>query len=229
MAALLDHEPNHYDGISIPQSPSKFSHLLWPSIFISILLPAFRLILKDYHAFLALGPGGTPSTFSGYLRVTYLRLFAIRDPFQPPSLAQPMYPHSGYLRSLTPRSGPRPLVSGIAPQRQINQKPGSDLHHTLRAAFHSLAAGFPTLIRKGNSCFEKHGLALFLFDNAHEHSRDTPHPAPSHLNPTCQDTGEICHLHATVSNAVVNFGNFRYDFSQDILDGASPLNISSHV
>lgn len=201
MAAVLDYGTNEYSNsnILITQSFPKLAYLLYSSILLSLLFPAYRIILKDYSAFLALGPGGTPSTFVGYLRVTYLRLFTLRDPFQPPSLAQPMYPQWGYLRNLLRRSGPRPAVAGIAPHRQLNQKPGPRLHHALRAAFHDLAAGFPSLIRKGNSCFEKHGLALFLSACAHEQPTDAPHPAASHLNPTCQDTGEICHLHATVS------------------------------
>lgn len=201
MAAFPDHPVDDFaDILTTPSSP-KFAYLLWPSILVSILLPACRFILKDYHAFLALGPGGTPSTFLGYLRVTYLRLFTLSDPFQPPSLAHPMYPQWGYLRSLPRRSCPRPVVAGIAPHRQLNQKCGHHLHHALRAAFHDLAAGFPSLIWKGNSCFEKHGLALFLSASAHEHAPDTLHPSPSHLNPTCQDTGEIVHLHASVSRS----------------------------
>lgn len=199
MAAVHDRGHNEFSNFLITQFSPKLAYLLYSSILLSVLLPAYRIILKDYHAYLALGPGGTPSTFYGYLRVTYLRLFILRDPFQPPSLALPMYPQRGYLQILPRRSGPRPAVAGIAPHRQLNQKPGPLLHHALRAAFHNLAEGCPSLIREGNSCFEKHGLALFLSAVAHEHPPDTPHPAVSHLNPTCQDTGEICHLHATVS------------------------------
>lgn len=202
MAALLDHRIDAFDNLLTTPS-SKLSHLLWPSILLSILLPVYRFILKDYHAFLALGPGGTPSTFLGYLRVTYLRLFTLRDPFQPPSLAHPTYPQWGYLRSLPRRSGPRPMVAGIAPHRQVNQKCSPQLHQTLRTALHDFAARFPSLLRQGNSCFEKHGLALFLTACARSDTQDAPHPAASHLNPTCQDTGEICHLHATVSRSYI--------------------------
>ena len=199
MVAFSEHNTNDFTNLLTTSSSPKFGYLLWPSILISVLLPACRFIIKDYHAFLALGPGGTPSTFLGYLRVTYLRLFTLRDPFQPPSLALPTCPQWGYLRSLPHRSGARPVTAGIAPHRQLNQKCGPKLHHALRMALHNLAARFPTLVRKGNSCFEKHGLALFLSACVHEHPLDTRDPAPAHLNPTCQDTGEICHLHASVS------------------------------
>lgn len=163
MAAFLDHDAKNFtDILSTPAYSSKLSYLLYPGLLISLILPAYRFVLKDYQAFLALGPGGTPQNFLGYLRVTYLRLFAIADPFQPPSLAQPTYPERGYLRRLPNRSGPRPKVAGIAPHRQLNQKCSADLHHALRAGLHKISATYPSLVRKGNSCFEKNGLALFL-------------------------------------------------------------------
>ncbi len=222
MAAVLENDANNIAHILITPAVSKLSYLLYSSILISILLPAYRLILKDYNAFLALGPGGTPSTFAGYLRVSYLRFFALRDPFQPPSLAQAMYPDRGYLHSLRKRCGPRPLVAGIAPQRQLNQKCAPDLHQAIRQALHTLAAGYPSLIREGNSCFEKHGLALFLSAC----SQSAPHdaqarPMQTHLNPTCKDTGEICHLHATVSFSIHRIEAIKDSFLWMILFHAS--------
>ena len=202
MAAVLDQGIKNFTNILItPNSPSKLSYLLYPSLLITILiLPAYRFVLKDYHAFLALGPGGTPKTFPGYLRVSYLRLFTISDPFRPPSLAETIFPTDGYLRQLPQRSGPRPTVAGIAPHRQLDQKCTAELHHVLRDGLDKLAAAFPSLIRKGSSCFEKQGLALFLSACTQSAPpNDTAHPGFSHLNPTCQDTGEICHLHALVS------------------------------
>ena len=200
MAAIPDHAAENIIDVHItPASSSKLICLLYPGLLMTLLLPAYRFVLKDYQAFLALGPGGTPKTFPGYLRVSYLRLFAISDPFRPPSLAETVFPTNGYLRQLPQRSGPRPTVAGIAPHRQLNQKCTAELHHRLRDGLHQLAAGVPSLIRKGNSCFEKHGLALFLSACTLSAPPDTSHPGFSHLNPTCQDTGEICHLHASVS------------------------------
>ena len=197
MAAVRDHQVEPIDDLlSAPFTPI-WSRVLWPSILLCIILPLYRAVKKDYHAFLDLGPGGTPSNFLGYLRVTYLRLFTLRDPFQPPSLAHTTCPKWGYLRPLQHRSGKRPVTAGIAPHRQVDQKCGPSLHDSLRNALHKLTDDFPSLLRKGNSCFEKHGLALFLTPNAQSFS---PEPqTASHLNPTCQDTGEITHLHATVS------------------------------
>ena len=200
MADALDHDArNSIDILITPTSPSKLSYLLYPGLLITVLLPAYRFVLKDYHAFLALGPGGTPKTFWGYLRVSYLRLFTISDPFQPPSLADSVFPIKGYLSYLSQRSGPRPAVAGIAPQRQLNQKGTTELHHILRDGLQKFAAAFPSLIRTGSSCFEKHGLALFLSACAQSARPHTQHRGFSHLNPTCGDTGEICHLHLIVS------------------------------
>lgn len=48
------------------------------------LLAALIYIRKDYHAFLSLGPGGIPSTPTGYIHQCLLRPFALRDPLIPP-------------------------------------------------------------------------------------------------------------------------------------------------
>ena len=195
------HDAEDFIEISVPSPPSsKLPYLLYPGLLITILLPAYRFVLKDYQSFLALGPGGTPKTFLGYLRVSYLRLFTISDPFQPPPLAGAVFPTSGYLRHLSPRLGRRPTVGGIAPHRQLNQKSTPELRRLLQNALEKLAEAFPSLIRKGKSCFEKHGLALFLSACTQSVPLDTAHPRSSHLNPTCKDTGEICHLHAVVSH-----------------------------
>ena len=201
MAAFFDKDANAIATATISApAASRLGHLLYPSIVITVLLSLYRLILNDYTAFLALGPGGTPSNFAGYLRVSYLRLFAISDPFQPPSLAKAIYPYHGYLHNIPKRSGQRPVVAGIAPQRQINQKGSSNLHKAIRQAYHTLVHSFPSLIYTGNSCFEKHGIALFLSAGAIAAvDGSTSLPFGSHLNPTCKDTGEICHLHASVS------------------------------
>ena len=114
MTAVFDHgAENLLDILVTPTPPSKLNYLLYPGLLITILLPAYRFVLKDYHAFLALGPGGTPKTFPGYLRVSYLRLFTISDPFRPPSFAGTLFPVDGYLRQLPQRSGPRPTVRTI--------------------------------------------------------------------------------------------------------------------
>ncbi|PWY89727.1 hypothetical protein BO70DRAFT_392941 [Aspergillus heteromorphus CBS 117.55] len=137
-----------------------------PPILLLLTLPTLlltHLILKDYHAFLALGPGGTPSTPLGYLRICMLRLFTIRDPFHPPSIPSTLLPQSGLLsaHTLSPRPGPRPTVIGIAPQRQMSQKSGLKMYELLSREIQDLVARHPGELYEGTSCFEKHSTGIF--------------------------------------------------------------------
>ncbi len=201
MVAIADHPIHHFTRLLSAADGSSFNYLLYSTVVVfSLLFPAYRFVLRDYQKFLDLGPGGTPSTFAGYLRVSCLRLFALKNPFIPPAITPATLPQLSYLVHLPRRSGPRPTVAGIAPQRQTNQKGPPHLHAALSRALHNLAGVYPDLLRKGNSCFEKHGLALFLLTGQDDLAPiGTTHPGFRHVNQTCADTAEICHLHATVS------------------------------
>ncbi|RAL65205.1 hypothetical protein DID88_001311 [Monilinia fructigena] len=101
-------------------------NLFQPSLTCSIiaLAPIPWIIYNDYHNFISLGPGGTPSTLLGYVKITYLRIFALSDPYSPPTVSEGTNPPIGYIQRVHPqipmRRGPRPKVAGIAPQRQIS-------------------------------------------------------------------------------------------------------------
>ncbi|KYK55619.1 hypothetical protein DCS_07582 [Drechmeria coniospora] len=144
------------------------------------LVPVLALVRNDYQNFINLGPGGTPSTFAGYVRVSWLRLWAIRDPFSPPKPDPCRPPGRGILarQSLPYRAGPRPLVAGIAPQRQIDQHGARQCYLSLRRTMERLSWHSPAKFGTERSCLEKHGLALFV-----------RHP----LRTNCQ--GEVCHVH----------------------------------
>ena len=201
MAAFNDHSDYLFGALTSKSSLVNVNYLRCSTILLIFLLPTYRFVNKDYQRFLDLGPGGTPSTFYGYLRVTYLRVFfALKDPFQPPSLAEVVYPSNSYLQHLPQRPAPRPQVEGIAPQRQTNQRAPAQLRNALHNALCSLINAHPKVLRKGVSCFEKHGLAVFLSAGVSNGSPDQDeHPqAFNHLNPTCRNTGEIVHLHDSV-------------------------------
>lgn len=161
-------------------------HILHPSLTATLiaLAPLPYIVHNDYKAFLSLGPGGTPSTFPGYLKVTYLRMFALKDPYTPPPVLGTICPSTGRFQSsssvLPPRSGPRPQVAGIAPQRQLNQPGCPKAYKAFRRALLNAAALHPDSLGTATSCFEKKGLALFALNP---------------LNSTCR--GEICHVHHT--------------------------------
>jgi len=158
--------------------------ILHPSLTCTLvaLSPLPWIIHNDYENFISLGPGGTPSTFIGYLKITYLRLFALSDPYTPATFSDKIYPSVGYYQCsqswLPKRTGPRPTIAGIAPQRQLDQPGCSKMYQALRACLENLAEKHPESLRTGTSCFEKKGLALF---------------AQKAINATCR--GEICHVH----------------------------------
>ncbi len=173
--------------------PSLVSTILAIIISIQVLKPSLTctllalaplpfVIYNDYENFLSLGPGGTPSTFLGYLKITYLRLFALSDPYTPATHSEKIYPVIGYYQRahswLPERTGPRPKIAGIAPQRQLDQPGCSKMYQMLRTSLENLATKHPNSFRTGTSCFEKKGLALFARDP---------------INATCR--GEICHVH----------------------------------
>jgi hypothetical protein len=160
-------------------------YLLCPSLTPCLISIAsfFYFIRKDYEAFNSLGPGGAPSGWVGYFRMNILRCFVLSDPYSPAPIIGTLRPPTGCFRSsqdmtLPRRSGPRPKVAGIAPQRQLNQSGSADAYVALRQALINASQQNPRLLRSGISCFEKRGLALF--------SRTS-------LNNTCD--GEITHIH----------------------------------
>ncbi|KAI8718812.1 hypothetical protein NCS52_00661200 [Fusarium sp. LHS14.1] len=144
------------------------------------IVPLVLLIQNDYQNFLNLGPGGTPSTFAGYIRITWFRLWSLNDPFVPPVPDPTRLPTSGILNRyhLPYRAGPRPIVAGIAPQRQIDQHGSPVCYRAVRKSMEKLASRIPKKFGTERSCLEKHGLALFA-----------RHP----LQTNCQ--GEIVHVH----------------------------------
>lgn len=159
-------------------------HILQPSFtcILLVLAPIPWIVYNDFTNFINLGPGGTPSTFTGYIKITYLRLFALSDPYSPATFDEKIYPTTGYYQRATSwlpiRNGSRPKIAGIAPQRQIDQPGCPTMYQTLRTSLENLAVRHPDTYRIGTSCFEKKGLALF---------------ARNPINATCR--GEICHVH----------------------------------
>ncbi|KAI9808617.1 MAG: hypothetical protein M1825_003767 [Sarcosagium campestre] len=151
---------------------------------LALLLLAFIAVYNDYQAFLKLGPGGTPHSFVGYLRITMLRLFAHRKPCDPSGVPIILRPERGYLYSMSQdlpyRIGRRPRVTGIAPHRQVTQKGLANDFAALGAGLRDLVELYPSSLALGTSCFEKHGTGLFSLQAA---------------NRTCN--GEVCHAHQT--------------------------------
>jgi hypothetical protein len=145
-----------------------------------VLVPIALFVHNDFQNYLNLGPGGTPSTFRGYLRISWLHLWSLRNPFKAPRAAPDLVPSSGLLRKqpLPYRAGPRPQIAGIAPQRQLDQHGSYQCFQGVRQALEGLGRKIPEKFSTERSFIEKHGLALF---------------ARYPLQPKYQ--GEICHVH----------------------------------
>ncbi|PIB02578.1 hypothetical protein CB0940_01160 [Cercospora beticola] len=136
-------------------------------------------IRKDYQDFLSLGPGGTPLTFTGYLKVKCLSIVALQDPFEAPPVPTRLANSPGHLENLPKRAYPRPLTRGIAPQRQTTQCSSPEIYSKLGAAIANMASCSGSRFELGTSCFEKYSTGIF--------SASPPR------NQTCR--GEICHAH----------------------------------
>lgn len=152
------------------------------TIALILLSPIGVIVNNDFKAFLSLGPGGTPSTFAGYMKICILRLFTVKAPCSPsPSLySTALNPQKGLLSYLPARPGPRPSVAGLAPQRQLNQWAPPHIDTLLRSAI-KCAALNTTHLLETTASFGETGLAL--------HARGTL------LNPG-RDR-EACHIHDT--------------------------------
>ncbi|KAF2182258.1 hypothetical protein K469DRAFT_587152 [Zopfia rhizophila CBS 207.26] len=148
--------------------------------FLTLLIPviAFLYLYRDYQSFLSLGPGGTPSTPLGYAKIKILSIVSLRNPCRPLPVPPHFRPQNGYLSSLPRREGERPVVRGIAPQRQQTQKSPAGVYEILVEKLRELARDPENKLVERTSCFEKHSSGLF-----------TSVP----LTRTCR--GEICHAH----------------------------------
>ena len=88
--------------------------------FVTFLLAQASKTCKAQHqTFLDLGPGGTPSTFSGFKRITLLAWFGRINVLEASSHDFGFGFLAGYLDT---RQGDRPIIGGIAPQRQLDQR-----------------------------------------------------------------------------------------------------------
>ena len=103
-------------------------------------------VLSDYHAWTSFGTGGTPPTWSGYWRMTKMRVNHalsgpdLRDASSLDANQGPRYLPDAFEQS--PRQTPRPrIVSRTMPQRQIPLKK-SEMGDGVRARVDGLCATF---------------------------------------------------------------------------------------
>ena len=145
-------------------SPSlNYVHLLLSLPWLALAVAFFKYVERDYKAFLALGPGGPAYSFRGYIEISFVRCFRIRNPFLAPEMdaTARLRPQQGFLSALPPRLGERPELAGVAPQRQITQKSSATMVSALQETIRELATEAPSHLFVSTSAFERHNDALF--------------------------------------------------------------------
>ena len=123
---------------------------------------ALAWAIGDYRAWRALGPGGLPSTWRGWLEMTRLRTMK-RNPFALDALkaTRGAAADVATLVDLPPRLGARPHVGPHpVPHRQLTDHAPPALRATLAEAFAERARGDSERLTMVRSHFEKHSLAV---------------------------------------------------------------------
>ena len=121
-------------------------------------------VYRDYHKWLALGPGGLPYNFRGYLTMTWMRRLK-RDPIDTNRFAKAIGIDGdrSYLRDLPKREGPRPTIAVYPiPHRQIDQLPDSAMKQKIVAVFNDEVSRRSELVHYKLSFYEKRNQAVFL-------------------------------------------------------------------
>lgn len=116
--------------------------------------------VRDYRRWRALGVGGLPPTWRGWLETTRLRLLQ-RDPFR---LSETDVSHAeANLTHLPRRAGERPRVGPHpVPHRQLTQHAPARVLAALDQAFADMVAAEPDRLVFAKSHFEKHNAAVTL-------------------------------------------------------------------
>lgn len=170
-----------------------------PLFWIILILSLACWTYKDYYRYLAVGRGGTPSTFYGWWRSKVLLFIAnwvLRvNVFGAPFLDPMFEPYRGLLFNLPRREGDRPTILGLAPQRQGTQRVGPDTETAMVAILERKAAENPETLVMEQSYVEGHLRAL---------KRRLPAGAvPGTPNTTAEWGGEMSHAHKLDGSAHV--------------------------
>ena len=142
---------------------------------------------RDYHEWLALGPGGLPYDVRGWLITTRMRALK-RDPLDTRrfAMATGAPGETSFVDQLPEREGPRPTI-GVhpVPHRQLDQLPGAEMKQKIAEVFDALVSRRSKLVHYQLSFFEKRNEAVFLRepDAAHADAK-TSHGEIAHVHPS---------------------------------------------
>ncbi|KAI8267563.1 hypothetical protein K4K58_007736 [Colletotrichum sp. SAR11_239] len=119
--------------------------------------------VRDYRAYIALGPGGVPHNFAGWLMVTIgIRPFALS---KSSATWTGDYPSDGYhqdMKDLPRRKGERAALGGIVPHRQLSQHAPENMREFIQNLFTNATTQNPSLLETKKSLYERLNPALFV-------------------------------------------------------------------
>lgn len=148
---------------------------------------------RDYRQWLALGPGGLPYNFHGWLTATWMRRLK-HDPLDTRHFAMGAAGDLSFLGPLPRREGPRPKI-GVhpVPHRQLDQLPDAEMTQKIVGIFHNLVRRRSETVHYQLSSYEKRNQAVFL----KQPETGSPAAAQSH--------GEIAHVHPSDGSMHMTF------------------------
>jgi len=163
--------------------PEFTSPLIWVLALAALVLAIW--VATDYRQWKALGKGGVPYNFQGWLLVTSFRMYK-REPIGTALYADRIggAADSVHLHELPIRQGPRPRV-GVhpVPHRQLDQLAEGDSRRRLNETFDRFVAQNDHSVCYAKSFYEKRNDAVTLLDASKGH-------------PLAQiSQGEIAHIH----------------------------------
>ncbi|KIY01043.1 uncharacterized protein Z520_03709 [Fonsecaea multimorphosa CBS 102226] len=162
----------------------------------TLALSALIWCIRDYHAFLALGPGGVPYNLGGWAFVTMIRLFALSKRGATQVSDYPIDGAHEDIKSLPNRKGERAAVGGIIPHRQLSQYPPDEMKPYITNLFKNIVVQNSDLLEERLSLYEKHNPALFLREEVLA-NKDPAAPRPPQTAYTSR--GECGHVHPDYS------------------------------
>ncbi|EXJ94999.1 hypothetical protein A1O1_00117 [Capronia coronata CBS 617.96] len=180
-----------------PPQPTA-SPISIPSILSATTLTVFLISLvywcvQDFRLYISLGPGGPPYNIWGWLLTSFI--------VRPFTLAADEttwtgdYPDTGChkeIEALPERARGRPVVLGIAPQRQLTQLAEPDMNKRVLSLLSSAVQNNPKLLQQRLSEFEKHHIALFVHPSLFSKPANLPETA-------IRSRGELGHIHDETS------------------------------
>lgn len=140
---------------------------------------------RDYRKWRALGPGGLPDNFQGWMTTTWMRTRK-RDPIDTGRFTKLMatFGDRSFLDDLPQREGARPAMAVYpVPHRQLDQIPGSEMKQKVGEIFNDLVSRRSDRVQYQLSFFEKRHQAVFLRQPGSGHAQAQ------------NSKGEIAHIH----------------------------------